>query len=396
MIMQNAPLNIGTEKWLKMKELRQVMNALGSDDGHAKIVGGAVRDALFNIFWKKKRAIGDIDIASRLTPDVNMERLEKAGIKVIPTGIDHGTVTAVINKKHFEITTLRSDVSTDGRHAEVEFTDDWIEDAKRRDFTINAFYLDLDGTVYDPLGGFDDLKRAKIRFIGDAKKRIEEDALRILRLFRFSSEFDVGGVDEEGLLASVELKSMIRELSGERIWQELSKILLSKRVMQSIPVLAVVGLLDEILPGHVGYDKFLKYVKRAKKLDIHDAIGRLSLLLADSHDDIKDAVSHLRLSNKDRDRLLSFIADYPKHDLNAVTLRRMMYSFGKDVVIQNLLKRGSMDEKTLYYINEYHIPELPYSGKDLIAEGWNAGPELGMELKRREQLWIDADFVVTH
>lgn len=394
--MQNAPLNIGTEKWLRNKELRQVMNALGADDGNAKIVGGAVRDALFNIFWKKKRKIGDIDIASKLTPDQNIKRLEMSGIKVLPTGLDHGTVTAVINKEYFEITTLRCDVETDGRHAEVAFTDDWLEDAKRRDFTINAFYLDLDGTVYDPLGGFEDLKQAKIRFIGDAKKRIEEDALRILRLFRFSSEFDVGGIDEDGLLASVELKSMIRGLSSERIWQELSKILLSKRVRQSIPILSLVGLLEEIIPGHAAYDKFLKYVKRAKKLGLADAVARLSPLIDNTPEAVEAMAKRLKLSNKDKNRLLSFVAKYPNHDLSAKTLRRVMYKYGKDVVIHHLLLRGDLDEKTLYYINDYQIPTLPYSGKDLIDEGWNAGPEMGIELKRREQLWIDADFKVLH
>ncbi|MDG1708340.1 MAG: CCA tRNA nucleotidyltransferase, partial [Emcibacteraceae bacterium] len=272
-------LNIASEKWLQNKELRKVMNALGADDGNAKIVGGAVRDALVNIYWNKKRKIGDVDIASKLTPAENIERLNVAGIKVVPTGIDHGTVMAVIGKKTFEITTLRRDVTTDGRHAEVEFTQDWVEDAKRRDFTINAFYLDLDGTVYDPLDGFADLKAAKIRFIGNARERIKEDALRILRLFRFSSEFEVGGVDEDGLLASVELKAMIRDLSGERIWQEFSKIITSKRALQVIPVLNAVGLLDEILPMHVNYDKFLKYVKSQKKVSLQNPIGRLSLLL---------------------------------------------------------------------------------------------------------------------
>lgn len=394
--MNNAPLNIGSEKWLQNPELRQVMNALGADDGNAKIVGGAVRDALHNIFWKKKRTIGDVDIASKLTPDQNINRLETAGIKVIPTGIKHGTVTAVINGKYFEITTLRRDVKTDGRHAEVAFTDDWTEDAKRRDFTINAFYLDLDGCVYDPLGGLEDIKRAKIRFIGNARARIQEDALRILRLFRFSSEFEVGGVDEEGLLASVELKSMIGELSGERIWQEFQKILLSKRAMQAVPVLSAVGLLDEILPDHEHYGKFLKYVKREKKLSLKNPIGRLSMLLPCDQKKIMKMVSHLRLSNKQRDQLVRFSDDYPKHDLRSKTLRRKIYLYGKDVVIHNLILLGEFDEKTYMYINDYEIPRLPYSGKDLIAEGWNVGPEMGEELKRREQEWIDEDFTITH
>lgn len=394
--MNNVPLNIGSEKWLQKPELRKVMNSLGADEGNAKIVGGAVRDALHNIFWKKKRKIGDIDIASKLTPEENINRLETAGIKVIPTGLKYGTVTAVINKIPYEITTLRRDVKTDGRHAEVEFTDDWVEDAKRRDFTINAFYLDIDGTVYDPLDGFQDLKRAKIRFIGNASDRIQEDALRILRLFRFSSEFDVGGVDEKGLLASVEHKSMIQNLSGERIWQEFQKILLSKRVMQAVPILSAVGLLDEILPDHENYGQFLKYVKREKKLSLKNPIGRLSMLLPRDEAKIKAMSSHLKLSNGQRDQLFRFANEYPKHDLRSKTLRRMIYIYGKDVVIHNLIRLGELDEKTYLFINDYQIPLMPYSGKDLIAEGWKVGPEMGAELKRREQEWINSDFTVTH
>ncbi|HRW29901.1 MAG TPA: hypothetical protein P5227_07890, partial [Emcibacteraceae bacterium] len=206
MNMNNVPLNIAGEKWLEDETLVRLMTVLNQEELSARIVGGAVRDALFNIFWKRERKIGDIDIASRYTPEKNKKILEKAGITVIPTGLKHGTITARLNGKNFEITTLRRDVSTNGRHAEVEFTDDWQKDARRRDFTINALYLDIDGTVHDPLGGFRDIKRGRVRFIGDARERIKEDGLRILRFFRFSSNFDVGGVDEAGMLACVERK----------------------------------------------------------------------------------------------------------------------------------------------------------------------------------------------
>jgi poly(A) polymerase len=274
----------------------------------------------------------------------------------------------------------------------VEFTTDWTQDAKRRDFTVNAFYLDMDGTVYDPLEGLDDLKAAKIRFIGNARERIKEDALRILRLFRFSSELSISGVDEDGLLASVELKAMIGDLSGERIWQEFEKIITSKRVMQSVPLLIAVGLLDEILPMHGDCGHFLKYVKHEKKLSLKNSVGRLSLLLPKDGETILNAAKHLRLSNKARDRLIKFAADYPKHDLRAKTLRRVIYIYGKDVVIHNLLKSGDLDAKALYYINDYQIPEMPHSGKALIKEGWSTGRDMGAELKRRELAWIDADF----
>jgi tRNA nucleotidyltransferase/poly(A) polymerase len=188
---------------------------------------------------------------------------------------------------------------------------------------------------------------------------------------------------------------MIRELSGERIWQEFQKILISKRAIQALPVLSVIGLLDEILPEHENYGKFLKYVKREKKLSIKNSIGRLSMLLPRDEKKIKEMSSRLKLSNKQRDQLLRFADDYNKHDLRAKTLRRMIYLYGKDVVIHNLVRFGDIDEKTYLYISDYQIPDLPYSGKDLIAEGWKAGPNMGAELKRREQEWINADFTVT-
>ncbi len=390
--MNGVLLNIGDSKWLRKPELLAVMSVLNEHPGEARIVGGAVRDALLNIFWQNKRKIGDIDIASTLRPEENMKRLERAGIKVIPTGLDHGTITAVIDKKHFEITTLRRDVSTDGRHALVEYTDNWIEDAKRRDFTINAFYVDINGVVFDPLDGFKDLKAAKVRFIGDARERIREDALRILRFFRFSSDIEVGGVDEAGMLACVELKNMIKDLSGERVWQEFGKILLSKRVMQAVPILSTIGILREIIPDAVPYDTFLKYVKLEKKLKRKDVLGRLSCLLPRDNDVIQETARRLRLSNKDRDMLLSFAEEYHKHDLRAKTLRKVLYLRGKDVVIHNLIRQGVLDPKTLYYINDYEIPKMPFRGQDLIAEGWPAGRDVGIELKRLEQDWIENDF----
>ena len=273
MNMNNVPLNIAGEKWLEDETLVRLMTVLNQEELSARIVGGAVRDALFNIFWKRQRKIGDNDIASRYTPEKNKKILEKAGITVIPTGLKHGTITARLNGKNFEITTLRRDVSTNGRHAEVEFTDDWQKDARRRDFTINALYLDIDGTVHDPLGGFRDIKRGRVRFIGDARERIKEDGLRILRFFRFSSNFDVGGVDEAGMLACVERKSMIGKLSGERVRDEFEKLLLSKQVVQIIPVMAAIGILKEILPEYVQYDDLLKYAKREKKLGQKNSIG---------------------------------------------------------------------------------------------------------------------------
>lgn len=393
--MNDVPLNIGSADWLKDDALIRVMTVLNDGDACARIVGGTVRDALLNIYWNRSKKLGDIDIASTLSPEDNMKRLQAASIKVIPTGLKHGTITAVIGKKYFEITTLRRDVETNGRHAVVEYTDNWEEDAKRRDFTINALYLDLDGTIHDPLGGFNDLKAAKVRFIGDARDRIKEDALRILRFFRFSSDIEFGGVDETGMLACVELKQMIHDLSGERIWQELHKILKSKRVMQVIPVLAAIGILREVLPHYDGYDRMLKFVKLEKKLKRKDALARLGCLLPKEESKVRETAKMLKLPNKKRDLLLKYISPYEKHDLKAKTLRRVLYQYGKDVVIFNLIENRDMDQKTLGFIENYKIPEPPFSGADLIAKGWSAGPEMGAELKRLETEWIENDFEVS-
>ena len=202
----------------------------------------------------------------------------------------------------------------------------------------------------------------------------------------------MGGVDEEGMLAAVELKDLIGTLSGERIRDEFKKILTSKRAMQTIPMLATIGLLREILPECNGYGDFLKYIKREKKLGRKNVIGRFSCLLPKDEKIIVEASRRLKLSNKERDQLIAYSRDYERHDLRKKTLRRVLYLNGKDVVIHNLIRLGLLDKKSLGYINEYQIPEMPLSGKDLMKEGWEAGRDMGEELKRRETAWIDADF----
>ena len=390
--MKILKLNIGIPEWADNADLKKIMSVLNRGGENTKIVGGAVRDTLVNYFCNKNIPIGDIDIASVNTPETNTLLLEDAGIKVIPAGIKYGTVTAVINKKPYEITTLRRDVSTDGRHAVVKFSDDWLGDAKRRDFTLNALYMDADGTIYDPLNAIQDVKAGNVRFIGDSEVRIKEDALRILRFFRFSSQFDIGGIDETGMIACVALKEMIGELSGERIWQEFEKILNSKRAIQTIPVLATIGILREIMPDYQDTKTFIKYAKLGKKLKLENTVGCLSCLLPNDKNIIEKSAQHLRLSNQQKAKLVKYAASYQPHDLKSKTLRRVLYSYGKDVVIHKLICLGLLDQKTLNYINTYEIPIFPISGQQLLSEGWKPGPEMGPELKTREQQWIDSDF----
>ncbi|MBT7545291.1 MAG: CCA tRNA nucleotidyltransferase [Kordiimonadaceae bacterium] len=392
--MNNFKLNLNEHGWLQDRELQQIMMLLNQNGDNARIVGGAVRNALLNNFNNHNRKITDIDIASKLLPKENTDILEKAGIKVIPTGLKHGTVTAVLNKIFFEITTLRRDISMDGRHAVVEFSKDWTEDAKRRDFTINALYLGLDGTVYDPLGGYADIKASRVVFIGDADKRIREDALRILRFYRFSSDLSISAIDEDGMLATIKHKFLLETLSGERVHYELKKIITSERASHIIPLLAEIGLLQVILPQYQCYNSFIRYVKLENLFTLNNVMGRFFCLVPSEHKTIIEISRKLKLSNKEKNQLISYSKPYKITDLSQKNIRRELYYFGKNIVIHNLIYLNLLNVKTLKYINGYLIPKVPFSGKDLVKEGWLEGRDMGDELKRREKIWVENDFKV--
>ncbi|MBT7605552.1 MAG: CCA tRNA nucleotidyltransferase [Kordiimonadaceae bacterium] len=394
MNMNNFKLNLNEHGWLQDRELQQIMMLLNQNGDNARIVGGAVRNALLNNFNNHNRKITDIDIASKLLPKENTDILEKAGIKVIPTGLKHGTVTAVLNKIFFEITTLRRDISMDGRHAVVEFSKDWTEDAKRRDFTINALYLGLDGTVYDPLGGYADIKASRVVFIGDADKRIREDALRILRFYRFSSDLSISAIDEDGMLATIKHKFLLETLSGERVHYELKKIITSERASHIIPLLAEIGLLQVILPQYQCYNSFIRYVKLENLFTLNNVMGRFFCLVPSEHKTIIEISRKLKLSNKEKNQLISYSKPYKITDLSQKNIRRELYYFGKNIVIHNLIYLNLLNVKTLKYINGYLIPKVPFSGKDLVKEGWLEGRDMGDELKRREKIWVENDFKV--
>ena len=332
MNMNNFKLNLNEHGWLQDRELQQIMMLLNQNGDNARIVGGAVRNALLNNFNNHNRKITDIDIASKLLPKENTDILEKAGIKVIPTGLKHGTVTAVLNKIFFEITTLRRDISMDGRHAVVEFSKDWTEDAKRRDLTINALYLGLDGTVYDPLGGYADIKASRVVFIGDADKRIREDALRILRFYRFSSDLSISAIDEDGMLATIKHKFLLETLSGERVHYELKKIIISERASHIIPLLAEIGLLQVILPQYQCYNSFIRYVKLENLFTLNNVMGRFFCLVPSEHKTIIEISRKLKLSNKEKNQLISYSKPYKITDLSQKNIRRELYYFGKNII----------------------------------------------------------------
>ncbi|PHZ83680.1 CCA tRNA nucleotidyltransferase [Paremcibacter congregatus] len=376
--------------------VQKLLSVLNVDGLNARMVGGCVRDLLL------QRKIIDIDLACSLPPEETMLRLKRAKIKVVPTGLKHGTITAVLDKVGYEITTLRHDVETDGRHATVTFTDDWIGDAARRDFTFNALYLDADGSLYDPCGGLADLETRRVRFIGAADERICEDALRILRFFRFAAQIGDGLMDPQGFDACIRYKNLIDNLSGERLAQELLKILAAQNLLSVMTVMAKHDFLPHILGVTPDWPRFRRYVQQEQNLGRCDRLARLCSLLRRGEGAGAQVSRHLKLSN----RQTKYLVAYDQHDLNISpgvadkTLRRAIYLHGRDVVAFALLDGNSEASPTtqlselLHLIDTWPVPSFPVQGRDLIQAGYAAGPALGDLLKQREADWIASDFTL--
>lgn len=385
--------------WLKEPSLQKVMGALGAQDGLARLVGGCVRNALL------REPVKDIDIATSLTPEEAMARLEAAGIKVVPTGLAYGTITAVEDGRPFEITTLRVDVATDGRHAEVAFTQDWTEDAKRRDFTMNALYADIDGTVHDPLGGRADLDARRVRFIGDASARIQEDYLRILRFFRFQAHYGQEQIDGDGLTACAAEKAGLKDLSGERVRGELLRLLEADNAAVVMRQMAAAGILTEILPEAARLDRLEKLVDiEAGQLFTHDAILRLSSALDGDEDKLRAVAERLKLSNKERARILKMHSDPTKMVcyLSMREVRRALYWLGVELFKDKVMLGWSADGKNhnamqwralLALADSWERPSFGLTGSMLKASGVPEGPEMGRVFREVEEWWVDADFI---
>ncbi|MCF8473730.1 MAG: CCA tRNA nucleotidyltransferase [Emcibacter sp.] len=381
----------------QIKSFTKIFDVLNGDGINIRLVGGCVRDALLS------RKIIDFDFACALEPKETMERLKKAGIKVTPTGLKHGTITALVGKHHFEITTLRKDIETDGRHAKVSFTDDWQADAERRDFTINALYLDRDGSLYDPCKGLVDLDERRVRFIGDPIIRIREDALRILRFFRFAAQIGGGNLDPLGLKACIEHKSLMDGLSGERLAQEFFKILKSDNVMPIMGVMKECGILEKLLPDHIDLSKFNAFVALENSLGRCDVLMRLSCLISKNKGDIQKLSHHLKLSNHETKILMAYgqhtvIID---NNMGEKDIRKHLYQSGRDVFIFALLDYFAMTKfnfnpQILHYSENWPIPIFPVTGADLKDKGFVQGKKLGQTLKKLEQHWIKSDFSFSH
>jgi len=357
----------------------------------ARFVGGPVRDAVIG------RPVKDLDMATDAAPARVIELAKAARIKAVPTGIEHGTVTLVVGGIPVEVTTLRRDVKTDGRRAVVAFTDDWAEDAARRDFTLNALYLDPDGTLYDPTGlGIADARAGLIRFVGDATRRIVEDALRILRLFRFQASHGRVPPHADGLAACVARASSIGQLSGERVWSELKKLLLAPGAVEALRLLSRTGIDRELWPRGGG-----DAARAADLVALEDGLGvtpvaarRLAAMIGG---DAEPAIERLKLSRAERDRLLA--ARQPLDPVPATDPERRaaIYRLGAERFLDRRLLAaldGALEglERDLEMAESWTPPVFPLAGADLIAAGLPRGPGIGETLRAIEEWWIAGGF----
>lgn len=363
--------------------MERLLGALGADEGLTRYVGGAVRDGLIDL------PVSDVDLATRLSPEEVVQRLEAARIKAVPTGIDHGTVTAVSDGHPYEVTTLRRDVTTDGRRATVAFTTDWEEDAARRDFTINALSADpITGEVFDYFGGADDLLRRHVRFIGNPLKRIAEDHLRILRYFRFHARFGSGEPDKEALDACTQRANDLMALSRERIADELLKLLALADPSVTVAIMLDRAILKPVLP-EIAADRTadLNAVIAAEQEATIAPRGlrRLAALLPRDPEVAAHVAARLKLSNKSRKRLSCASGT----DVGAEP-EALAYRLGVDCAVDRLLLAGRADEAAR--IVKWHPPRLPISGGVLIGRGLEEGPIVARTLRNIEDRWVEAGF----
>jgi poly(A) polymerase len=374
-------MKLDPNAFLKRTGINRLLKALDARQGTARFVGGAVRDLLL------RERPGDLDLATTLHPDEVVRRLETAGIKAVPTGIEHGTVTAVSSGTVVEVTTLRSDVSTDGRRATVAFTDDWRQDAGRRDFTINALYVDpFTGELFDYFGGLDDLKSRTVRFIGEPLQRIAEDHLRILRYFRFHARYGHGEPDRHALEACVERANDLMALSRERIADELLKLFSLDDPTPTVGMMHMRGLFAPVVPELANVARLAELVAAERASGIRpDPLRRMAALLPPDPAVAGNVAARLKLSNKAKKRLTS--SAEVQLGLNS---KALAYRIGKEGAIDRLLLAGQPAEAKA--IAKWTPPRMPIGGGEVIARGIPEGPEVARTLRRIEDLWESAGF----
>lgn len=387
--------SLANAPWLQSDASKRLLDALTAEGHPVRFVGGCVRDGLLGYLNPKS----DLDLTTPARPDQIIALLKAAGIKVIPTGLNHGTVTALSGNQNFEITTLREDVACDGRHAEVRFTDDFERDAARRDFTINAMSVDRDGKLYDYFDGRADLAQGLIRFVGEGEQRVHEDYLRILRFFRFFGDYGKRPADPEAMAACRSGASGINSLSGERIRVEMFKLLCGKDSVTAIDLMTEAGVIGEVLPPMIN----LKSLPRLLLLEARpDPILRLAALLRSSSpygNFVASVADRWRLSNPDRMRLLT-LTDERKVSVFSTARkgRKDLYRLGRDNYLDLIyLSAAEKDAKAENLENargltaNWTSPVFPLRGQDLIDYGMKPGPDIGKLLSALEKWWLDRD-----
>jgi poly(A) polymerase len=384
--------------WLREGALTRLLSALDRDGEEARVVGGAVRNALLG------EPIDEIDVATTAPPNEVIRRAAQAGFKPVPTGIEHGTVTVVIDGRPFEVTTLREDVETFGRHANVRFGRDWRADAERRDFTMNALSVTADGAVHDYVGGFADLQIRRVRFIGAPEKRIAEDYLRILRFFRFHAAYGrQGAPDAAGLHACIVARAGLEQLSRERVRMELLKLLVARHAVPTLAVMAESGLLGPVLGGVPDLAGFSNMAKVEAAAGVQaDPVHRLGALAVRIVEDAERLRERLRLSNSEHERLSSIGERWWRvHPDDDQAGRALLYRLGLERFVDRVLiawarsPQGARDEawRALAALpSRWTAPAFPLKAKDFIRRGVPRGPALGAAMHEAEEAWIAADF----
>ncbi|MBP0618009.1 CCA tRNA nucleotidyltransferase [Jiella mangrovi] len=396
--------------WLKNETLQALLAALSDGGEEARVVGGAVRNTLMD------RPVTDIDIATTTLPEETIRRAEAIGLKAVPTGIEHGTITVVADGRPYEVTTLRRDIETDGRHAVVTFGRDWQADAERRDFTINALYADAKGDVLDLVGGVADIERGNLRFIGDAEQRILEDRLRILRFFRFFAWYGTGRPEADGLRAVTRLRDGLTELSAERVWNEMRKLLAAPDPSRALLWMRQTRALTVVLPESEkwGIDEIHGLVAAEQARGwMPDAMLRLMAIVPPDPARLSELSRRLKLANQERDRLLGFANEPPPPEEETErTLRARLY-FGNRQASEDVLRlalakaqakvgqdlaaldRVAKLSARLEITETFVPPRFPISGDGLKQRGHAAGPHLGQEIDRLKRIWAESGFSLT-
>lgn len=399
--------SVAGEAWFSKPALKRIFDLLNTDGGEVRVVGGAVRNSLMGL------EASDIDMATTLLPQEVMARAEAAGIKAVATGIDHGTVTLVIDGKPFEITTLRRDVETNGRHAEVAFGTDWKVDAERRDLTINALYADASGAVIDLVGGLPDIESRTVRFIGEAEKRVAEDYLRVLRFFRFFAWYGSGRPDADGLRACARARSKLSGLSAERVWGETKKLLSADDPGRALLWMRQAGVLTEVLPETEkwGIDAIPGLVAAERAFGWKpDPLLRLAAIVPPDTERLTEMAKRLRLSKAEA----AFFASWANAPAIPATIAdtafdRMLYRSGaaglatrlklalavarqKTENDPSLLPEVARLKRLLARAEAWQRPVLPVSGADVLEAGVAAGPRVRELLQKLEEGWIEGNF----